>query len=215
MSGLRQLILVSTKKKIEANLLRSDIELLLCVTRWYCGQRVVYGDWQVFLPMEICTSPGNLYLTHDIPEANCWPQGLKPPAKPPAKPAPKAAKPRAKPSTKSAAKPAAQVAAKPAAQPAAGEPIPVAPVVHVQLFRESLFLRRAEHASQQAIFRRILLFIRLCVFMSCFVSRVLIIVIGGAREPPFGVFWGMFRGCEGMQLLFPGGGGGAWCETMI
>ena len=59
------------------------------------------------------------------------PQGLEPTAKPPAKPAPKAAKPRAKPSTKSAAKPAAQVAAK----SAAGEPIPVAPVEHMQLFR--------------------------------------------------------------------------------
>eukprot|EP00670_Eutreptiella_braarudii_P006644 CAMPEP_0174280360 /NCGR_PEP_ID=MMETSP0809-20121228/643_1 /TAXON_ID=73025 ORGANISM="Eutreptiella gymnastica-like, Strain CCMP1594" /NCGR_SAMPLE_ID=MMETSP0809 /ASSEMBLY_ACC=CAM_ASM_000658 /LENGTH=115 /DNA_ID=CAMNT_0015373195 /DNA_START=1242 /DNA_END=1588 /DNA_ORIENTATION=+ len=35
----------------------------------------------------------------------------------------------------SPAKPAAQVAAKPAAQPAAGEPIPVAPAEHVQLFK--------------------------------------------------------------------------------
>ena len=34
-----------------------------------------------------------------------------------------------------AAKPAAKVAAKPAAKPAAGEPIPVAPVEHVQLFK--------------------------------------------------------------------------------
>ena len=59
------------------------------------------------------------------------PQGLEPPA---AKPAPKAAKPPAKPS-KRAAKPAAHVAAKPAAKPAAGEPIPVAPVEHVQLFK--------------------------------------------------------------------------------
>ena len=59
------------------------------------------------------------------------PHGLEPTAKPPAQPAPKAAKPRAKPSTKSAAKPAAQVAVK----SAPGEPIPVAPVEHVQLFR--------------------------------------------------------------------------------
>ena len=80
-------------------------------------------------------SNGKLYFMHHVPKANCLPQGLEPPAKPPAKPAPKAAKPRAKPSTKSAAKPAAQVAAKPAGQPAAGEPIPVAPVEHVQLFR--------------------------------------------------------------------------------
>ena len=69
---------------------------------------------------------------------------------PPAKPAPKAANPRAKPSTK-AAKPAAQVGAKPAAKPAAGEPIPVAPVEHVQLFKVSysgLPLSRPEHTSQ-------------------------------------------------------------------
>ena len=57
------------------------------------------------------------------------PQGLEPPAKPAAKPAPKAAKPRGRPS-KRAAKPAAQVAA----DLEAGEPIPVAPVEHVQLF---------------------------------------------------------------------------------
>ena len=61
----------------------------------------------------------------------CLPQGLEPPARPPAKPDPKAANPRAKPSTKSAAKPAARVAAKSAAR----EPIPVAPVEHLQLFR--------------------------------------------------------------------------------
>ena len=96
-----------------------------------CVQKVlvVYGVWQkkVF-------ASGKLYFTCDVPEANCLPQGLEPPAKPAAKPAPKAAKPRAKPS-KRAAKPAAQVAAKPAANPAAGEPIPVAPVEHVQLFK--------------------------------------------------------------------------------
>ena len=59
-----------------------------------------------------------------------------PPAKAAAKPAPEAAaKPGAKPLGKRAAKPAAGVAAKPAAKPAAGEPIPVAPVEHVQLFK--------------------------------------------------------------------------------
>ena len=76
---------------------------------------MVYGDWEMFLPAENCT--------HDVPEANCLPQGLEPPAKPRAKPAPKGAKPRSKPSAKSAAK------------PAAGEPIPVAPVGRVQPFR--------------------------------------------------------------------------------
>ena len=77
---------------------------------------------------------GQLYFTRDVPEANCMPQVLEPPVKLAAKPAPKAAKPPAKPS-KRVAKPAAQVAAKPAAKPAAGEPNPVAPVEHVQLFK--------------------------------------------------------------------------------
>ena len=81
----------------------------------------------------VCAN-GILYFACDVPEANCLLQGLEPLAKLPAKRAPKAAKSHAKPSTKSAAKPAAQVAAKPAAQPAASEPIPVAPVEHVQLF---------------------------------------------------------------------------------
>ena len=72
----------------------------------------------------------------------CSPQGLEPTAKPPAKPRAKPpAKPRAKPSTKSAAKPAAQVAAK----SAAGEPIPVAPVEHVQLFRVKHFCQKKWH----------------------------------------------------------------------
>jgi hypothetical protein len=68
----------------------------------------------------------------------CLPQGLEPTAKPPA---PKAAKPGAKPSTKSAAKPAAQVAAK----SAAGEPIPVGPVEHVQLFRVKYSRQKKRH----------------------------------------------------------------------
>ena len=89
------------------------------------GARGVWGEANVFANRK-------LYSTHDVPEANCLPQGLERPAKPPA---PKAAKRPAKPSTKSAAKPAAQVAVKPVAQFAAGEPIPVAPVEHVQLFR--------------------------------------------------------------------------------
>ena len=110
-----------------------------------CGQKSAHGVWglaNVF-------ANEKTYFTRDIPEANCLPQRLKPPVKPPAKPAPKAAKPRAKPSAKSAAKPAAQVAAKPAAQPAAqpaaGEPIPVAPVEHVQLFRVKYSRQKTWH----------------------------------------------------------------------
>ena len=94
---------------------------------WAKGARGVWGLANVF-------ANGKLYFTRDVPEANCLPQGLEPPAKPAAKPAPKVAKPRAKPS-KRATKPVAQVAAKPADKPAAGEPIPVAPVDHVQLFK--------------------------------------------------------------------------------
>ena len=60
----------------------------------------------------------------DVPEANCLPQGLHPPAKPVAKLSPNgAAMPRAKPSGKVAAK------------LAAFEPIPVALVAHDQLFK--------------------------------------------------------------------------------
>ena len=62
-------------------------------------------------------------FTRDVPEVDCLPQGLEPPVKPAAKHALKAAKPRVRPSTKSAAK------------PAAGEPIRVAPIEHVQLFK--------------------------------------------------------------------------------
>ena len=95
---------------------------------WAKSARGVWGLGNVFANRK-------LYFTRDIPEANCLPQGLDPPVKPHAKPAPKAAKPGAKPSAKSAAKPATKVAAKPATQHAAGEPIPVALVEHVQLFK--------------------------------------------------------------------------------
>ena len=99
---------------------------------WAKSARGVWGLASVF-------ANGKLYVTCDLPEVNWLPQGLEPPVKPPAKPAPKAAKHSAKSAakraTKVAARPAAQGAAKPAAKPAAGEPIPVAPVEHVQLFR--------------------------------------------------------------------------------
>ena len=77
------------------------------------------------------------------------PQGLEPPVKHAAKPAPKAAKLGAKPS-KRAAKPAAQVAAKPAAKPAAGEPIPVAPGEHVQLFKVEYSRQKKWHTKPVA-----------------------------------------------------------------
>ena len=92
---------------------------------------------------------GKLYLTCSVPEANCLLQGLEPPTKPAAKPAPKAAKPRTKPS-KRAAKPAAHLAAKPAAKPAAREPIPVARVEHVQLFKVKYSRQKKWHTEPVA-----------------------------------------------------------------
>ena len=80
---------------------------------------------------------GKGYFTRDVPEANCMPQGLEPPAKPAAKPAPKAAKTRAKPS-------------KPAVKPAPGEPITVAPVQHVQLFKVKYSHQRKLHTDPVA-----------------------------------------------------------------
>ena len=79
---------------------------------WATSARGVWGLANVF-------ADGKLCLTRGVPGADLLPLGLEPPVKP----APKAAKPRAKPAPKSAAK------------PAAGEPIPVAPVERVQLFR--------------------------------------------------------------------------------
>ena len=90
-----------------------------------------------------CFCQWDIAFQADVPEANCLPQGSGPPVRPAAKPAPKAAKPLDKPSTKSAANSAAKVAAKPAAKSAAGEPIPVAPVEHVQLFRVKNVTHRA------------------------------------------------------------------------
>ena len=80
---------------------------------------------------------GKLYFSRDVPEVNCLPQGLEPPAKPAAKPAPKAGKPRAKPSKR-------------AAKSAAGEPIPVAPVEHVQLFKVKYSCQKKWHTEPAA-----------------------------------------------------------------
>ena len=59
----------------------SDAEIL-----WAKNVRGVWGLANVF-------ANGKLYFARTFPEANCLPQGLKPPAKPPTKHAPKAAKP--------------------------------------------------------------------------------------------------------------------------
>ena len=102
----------------------SDTEIV-----WVKSARGVWGLANVF-------AIGKLYFTRDVPEPENLPQGLETPDKPAAEPAPKAAKPGSKRSAaKGAPKPAAKVAAKPAAKPAAGEPIPVAPVEHVHLFK--------------------------------------------------------------------------------
>ena len=96
-----------------------------------CGQRVlvVYGVWQMFLPMENCIS-----TVMSLRQTACH-RGWSPlpnllPSLPPKLPNLVPKKP-----SKRATKPAAQVVAKPAAKPATGEPIPVAPFEHVQLFK--------------------------------------------------------------------------------
>ena len=139
----------STKKKDVSSALKKTVTvrptLRLCRHRVPMG----YGVWQMFLPTEAWTlNPDDCMNEHPMRAvpALCV-EGTKPKAA--AKPAPKAAKPRAKPS-KRAAKPAARVAAKPAAQPAAGEPIPVAPVEHVQLFRVQHSCQRKWHTDPVA-----------------------------------------------------------------
>ena len=77
-------------------------------------------------PLWLPISPTAGYLP------SCWTQNF----------APKAAKPRPK---RSAAKPAAKPAAKVAAKPAAGEPLPVAPVDHVQLFKVKYSHQRKQY----------------------------------------------------------------------
>ena len=110
----------------------SDTEIV-----WAKSAHGVWGLANVF-------ANGKLYFARDIPKPENLPEGLEPPAKPAAK----AAKPGPKRSAgKAAAKPAAKVAAK----PAAGEPIPVAPVEHVQLFKDKYSHQRkwyTEHVSQ-------------------------------------------------------------------
>ena len=121
-----------------------------------------------------CFCQRKLYLTRDVPEANCLPQGLEPPAKPPAKPAPNAANPRVKCSQTFCP---------------GGEPIPVAPVEYVYLFKVKYSRQKKWHTepvseqSRTCIPRGscslILWFICPCVCVTCFVSRVLCIVMGG------------------------------------
>eukprot|EP00670_Eutreptiella_braarudii_P029639 CAMPEP_0174378052 /NCGR_PEP_ID=MMETSP0811_2-20130205/121812_1 /TAXON_ID=73025 ORGANISM="Eutreptiella gymnastica-like, Strain CCMP1594" /NCGR_SAMPLE_ID=MMETSP0811_2 /ASSEMBLY_ACC=CAM_ASM_000667 /LENGTH=244 /DNA_ID=CAMNT_0015530177 /DNA_START=713 /DNA_END=1447 /DNA_ORIENTATION=- len=169
----------------------SDTEMV-----WAKSARCVWGLAHGF-------ANGKLYFTHDVPQDHCLPQALEPSATSLAKPAPKAAKPRAKPSAKSAAKPAAWVGAK----LAAGEPIPVALVEHVQLFTvkysrqkkwhtEPVCLSTAEDFSQQAVSGS---FCGPYALVSCFMSRVLCVVIGRGQGT---VTWVMFpRGVQGYRRV--------------
>ena len=164
----------------------SDTEIV-----WARSARGVWGLANVF-------ANGKLYFMRDVPEATCLPQGLEPPAKPATKPAPKAAKPCAKPSTRSAAKPAARVAATPTTKPAAEEPIPMAPVVHVQLFTVELNM----HPNMQFP-GQFEVHMPSCLHVLCRVARPL----QGT------VTWGMFpQGCKDTVacrwLLYKGGGVG-------
>ena len=143
----------------------------------------------------------------DVPEPDCLPQGLEPPAKP----ASKAAKPRAKPSTKSAAKPAAQVAAKSAAKPVAGAAIPVAHVEHVQLFKVRYPRQKKWHTEpvypDRQFTGHFVVHMPSCLHVLLRV-RVLCVLSGGKGTITLGIFP---RGCEDTlarrRSLFEGLGG--------
>ena len=100
-----------------------------------CGQRVcvVYGNGQMFLPTENCTSR-SMFLRQ-----TAYHRGWSHLPSPLPSLLPKLPNLVPNPQPKSAAKHAAQVAAKPAALLAAGEPIPVPPVEHVHVLRVKHF----------------------------------------------------------------------------
>ena len=168
------------------------------------GQRVlvVYGVWQMFLPTENCLSP-MIFLRQTAFHRGWGPLPNLVPNPP-----------------KRAAKLAAQVAGKPAARPAAGEPIPVAPVEHVQLFKvkysrqknctPSLLLSRPDMHPCRQFPGHFVVHMPWCS-LSCFVSRISCLVIQGLREPSHGI--GSLRGVRELSraLTYPltgqGGGG--------
>ena len=106
-----------------------------------------------------------------------------PPARPAANPAAKAAKPRAKPSTKSAA------------QPAAGQPIPVAPVEHLQLFKVKYSCQKKSTQSLSLPSRQFLGYF--VVHMpSCLHVLFCVVRLLHSNGGEGGFTWGMFpRGC--------------------
>ena len=118
-----------------------------------CGQRVrmVYGDWQMFLPTENCTSQA-MFLRQTACHRGWSPLPSPLPSLLPT------------------------LAAKPAALLAAGDPIPAASVEPVHLFRVIHSHTPARKSGTQSL-----------PGMSCFVLRVLCIVIRGPRELSLGV----------------------------
>jgi len=117
---------------------------------WAKSGRGVWGLANVF-------ADGQLYFTRDVPEAKRLPQGLEPPAKPPAKPAPKL------PNLVPNPQPRVQPNLLPRWQPSLQLESPFLwPLLSMCSSSESnaparksgtqsLFLSRAEHASQQAV----------------------------------------------------------------
>ena len=156
-----------------------------------------------------------LFSIRDVREPDCLPQGLEPHAKPAAnKPAPKVAKPGAKPSAKRATKPAVKVAAKPAAMPAAGDPMPVALMEHVKLFKGKYSRQKKWHTVPVSQLTRghiptnnflvILWIIRPRVCMSCFVSDISLCPPPPPPPPPWGCGDAVARSC----IFLNGEGGG-------
>ena len=164
------------------------------------SMRVVYGDWQMFLPLptESCTS-SVIFLRKTVCHRG-WSSLSSPlpsllPKLPNLVPYPQ---PRVQPNLLPRWQPRLQPSLQlesPFLWPlvsmcsSSESNTPARKVAHRAYFSVEL--------NTHPISGLVLLFMCLCVCASCFVSRALCRVIGGAREPSLGVIWGMFpRGCE-------------------
>ena len=158
----------------------------------------MYGDWQLFLPTESCTS-GMIFLRQTACHKGCSPVSSPLPSLfpklPNLVPHPQ---PRVQPNLLPRWQPSLQLES-PFLWPLWGMCSSSESNTRArQSGTQSLFLSRAEHASQQAVPHSFCCSYALCVCTSCFVPPVLCIVIGGVRELSLEVFWGMFpQGCEG------------------
>ena len=209
-----------------ANLLRrSDIELLLCgcwldkvvLALRLCGQRVrvVYGDWQMFLPTESCTS-------HVIfPRQTACHRGWSPLSSPLPSLLPKLLnlvpipQPRVQPNLLPRWQPSLQPSLQlesPFLWPlwsmcsSSGSNTPAR-----KSGTQSLFLSRAEHASQQAVPGSFVVHSVLCLHVLPRVPRPLHSNRGCEGTVTWGILVYVPGGCEGTvvrnRLLCRGGGG--------